>query len=237
MPPYNKYKYLLSVVDIGNNDVDFEPIRNKTPETVLKAFMKIIERKHINKPFASITTDSGSEFKGVFSKFFRDNQILHKIQKARRHNKTANVESLNKTLGDLIMNYLNIDIKRKGSVEKASKNWIKILPLLREELNKIRDTWEEPDLSLENYYDLEAIFKKPKFKIGDRVHLQLFKPKNILGEKLTGEKHRMGDLAFEREPREILDIYYYEGVNAHRYKLSGLEKHSFSQHELRKVKR
>ena len=63
-----KYLYLLTMVDIWSNNVDFEPLKDKKSSSVLQAMKKIFKRGILPQPHASIRTDNGSEFKDVFHK-------------------------------------------------------------------------------------------------------------------------------------------------------------------------
>jgi hypothetical protein len=75
----------MVVVDNWSNEIDFEPIKDKNPITVLNAFKKIVKRPFLDMPYASIRIDSGTEFKGEFKKFFHDNNILLRVAIAGRH--------------------------------------------------------------------------------------------------------------------------------------------------------
>ena len=105
LPNDKGFKYLLVVVDLWTDEFDIEPIKNKTSSTVLNAMKAMYKREHINKPQASVATDGGSEFKGVFTKYLYEESILHKITKPARHTQMANVERLNRTLGRLFNGY------------------------------------------------------------------------------------------------------------------------------------
>ena len=72
-----RYRYLVVIVDLWSKNFDIEPIRNKTPEDVLKAMKKIMSREYIPDIKGSLRTDSGSEFKGIFHKWLYDENILH----------------------------------------------------------------------------------------------------------------------------------------------------------------
>ena len=61
------YRYLLVMVDLANDEFDIEEMRNKESATVLKAMKNIFRRGILKKPYASIRTDAGSEFKGGIS--------------------------------------------------------------------------------------------------------------------------------------------------------------------------
>ncbi|GES90791.1 chromobox protein homolog 5 [Rhizophagus clarus] len=56
------YHYFLIVVEISRRRVDAEPIKNKTANSILKAFIKIYGRSCIQPPTHRLETDSGSEF-------------------------------------------------------------------------------------------------------------------------------------------------------------------------------
>ena len=129
------YKYLLSVVDLATDEFDIEPLINKTPDAVLEEFKKMIKRTYIKKPYASVRTDNGTEFKGVFHKWLYDDSILHKVNLPNRHKQMANVEHLNKQLGRLFNGYMN---KKEEETGEVYKEWTDILVFVRKELNKIR---------------------------------------------------------------------------------------------------
>jgi hypothetical protein len=88
-----RYRYLFVIVDLHSNNFDIEPIRSKTPEDVLKGMKKIMTREYIPEIKASIRTDSGSEFKGIYHKWLYDNDIFHRIAKPNRHQQNANAEN------------------------------------------------------------------------------------------------------------------------------------------------
>jgi hypothetical protein len=52
------YRYLLTVIDIWSNYIDFEPLKTKTAKETLAAIKTIFNRKYLNEPIASIKTDS-----------------------------------------------------------------------------------------------------------------------------------------------------------------------------------
>ena len=102
-----RYRYLLVITDLWSNNFDIEPIRNKTPDDVLKAMKNIMSREYIPNIKGSLRTDSGGEFKGIFHKWLYDENILHRVAEPNRHQQVANAENLNKLLGRLLNWYLN----------------------------------------------------------------------------------------------------------------------------------
>ncbi|KAF0754886.1 hypothetical protein AaE_005159 [Aphanomyces astaci] len=119
-----KFKYILTMIDIWSNNIDFEPIRNKKAKTVLDAMKVTFNRKLMPKPRASIRTDGGSEFKEGFHKFVYDESILHRVSELYRHNQLANVERLNRTLGRFLNGYMNA---KEVETAKVYRAWTDII--------------------------------------------------------------------------------------------------------------
>ena len=118
-PDYNFMADLLFLPEtkLGNNFM-----ADKEAETTLIAIKKIFKRPHLNEPYASIRTDNGKEFKGVFSKWMYNESILHRIAEPYRHQQLANVENLNRTLGRLLNGYMNQREELTGEVYKEWDN-------------------------------------------------------------------------------------------------------------------
>jgi hypothetical protein len=234
------FKYLLVMVDLANNEFDIEEMRNKESATVLQAMKLIFARGILKKPYASIRTDAGSEFKGVFHKYLYDQNIMQKVALTNRHTQLANVESLNKQLGRLFNGYMN---KKELETAKPYTNWTDIIGAVRTKLNKARKKVLPKDPTDYPYapFDSSKIVKKgkktvlmsvqPKYKVGDRVHRMLDYPKNALGIKQSGT-FRQGDFRYEIDPRKVEQIFYYAGSIPYRYKLSGISNASFSESQM-----
>ena len=225
LPPYNGYYYLLVVVDNWSNEIEFEQIKNKEPETVLKAFKKIISRPFLNLPKASIRLDGGTEFKGVFKQYCEDNNILMRIGIASRHQQNSKAESAIRLISFIIINYLNVKEIEK---QKNYRNWIELLPSLRIQLNKLRKRKnEDPFTKIYN----SPIFQINKFKVDDIVVHILSHPVDALNKKQSTEGMRVGDYQYSlHNPKKIKKILYYS--NNIRYVLEGLKNVSFKESEL-----
>lgn len=201
------YKYLLIIVDLATDEFDIEPLKNKTADGVLKATKKIFERQYLNIPYASIRTDPGTEFKGEFDQFFKKHNVMHKFSLKDRHKQMANAESLNKQLGLLINAYLNAVDEKRG---KTSKDWLNVIPKIRDELNKIRkkdlhlsedksardDNRLPKDWKTHNYAVWNPFDKKPgkeitKIKSFDDIDFNDIKGKK---EKMAQPKFKVGDM-------------------------------------------
>ena len=131
------FKYCLCVLDLANDEIEIEAVSNKEPQTILNAFKAINKRKfiHIDKNSATLVTDSGGEFAGIFAKWLYDESVFHKIAIPNRHTQLANINYLCRQLGKLFNLYMN---KKEKETGKVYKNWTDIIDKVRELLNKSR---------------------------------------------------------------------------------------------------
>lgn len=227
----NKNKYILVVVDLATNEFDIEPLKSKSAEDVLEGSKRIFKRKYLNKPYASIRTDNGKEFKGVFQKWCDSEKIFHKFNIPNRHTQLANIDSLCNQLERLFNGYMNVKEEQTG---KLYKNWDDITDEVRKGLNKIRKVKTNKfDI---NDYPFFKNYNIPKFKIGQTVHYKLDTPENALGHKQPTSKFRIGDYRYSREPKQIKQILYMNDEPYFRYILDGLPNVSYSEYQLIKSK-
>ena len=227
------FKYGLVVVDLASDKFDIEPLKTKEAIEVRNAFKTIFSRSYIKKPYSSIQTDGGNEFKGQAGKWMYDESILHKETLPDRHTQNANVESLNRQLGRLFNAYLN---KKEIETGKQFKEWTNIIDLVREKLNKIREKkvfnkfeeWQHeaktPEINLS---------KKSKYKVGDVVFRALDAPKDALGHNQSSKQFRSGDMRWDvKQPRKIVAVIPFEGLVPFRYLLDGIKNASFTENQL-----
>ena len=102
-----KYKYLLTMCDLATDEFDFEPMKTQEPSETLSAMQNIFKRQYLKKPYATIATDGGTEFKGVFTKWLFNESIYHKVAEPFRHKQMSSIENLNKQLGRILNGYMN----------------------------------------------------------------------------------------------------------------------------------
>ena len=231
-----KYIGLLVVVDLATDEFDIEPIISKNPEEILKAFKEITKRKYLNIPKYTVRTDSGKEFEGVVQKYFYDNSILHTSALPGKHTQNANVERLNRELGRLIMGYLNTIENKTG---QYSTDWLKIIPIIRKDLNEIRSKKEEiKNIDVKKYIPQVPYNIEPKFKVGDLVHRREYEAINIYNKKDYGAPNRMGDYRYSRLPYRITKILIYPEPVVFRYLLDDPKSNrtSYTEFELLKSK-
>ena len=227
------YSYLLVVVDIYSNYLDFEPLKTKSAEDVLKAFKIIFKRGIITEPKASIRTDSGSEFKSVVDKYLYNHNILHLWSIPDRHKQMGNAENANKQLGRILMTYL---ANQSEKLDKDYNEWTDIIDVVRHGLNDMKKhpkdvdmrTFEPKDINIDNL---------PLYKVGDLVYRRLEKATNRFGDKLHNTNFRAGDLRFQtKEPRKIVQVLAYTSKNPWRYILYDLPNVSYAEAELKPAK-
>jgi hypothetical protein len=218
---------LLTVVDIYSNYLDFEPLKTKSANDVLKAFKTIFSRGILPLPKASIRTDNGLEFKSAVDKYMFDNNILHLWTLPNRHKQNANVENLNGQIGRVIMTYL----QNKG----LDADWTILLDELRHGLNDLKNHPKDVDLSKYTPKELD-LSNDPKYKVGQMVYRRLEKPLNDDGSVMQNTNFRQGDKRFELVPRKIKQVLMYSSPNPYRYILDGFENVSYAEAELIKAK-
>lgn len=230
------YIGLLVVVDLATNKFDIEPIKNKSSEHVLDAFLKLTKRKYLKVPKYTLRSDAGNEFQGKFQKYLYNESIYHSVTLPGKHSQNANVERLNKELGRLIMGYLN---SKENETKRTYRDWTPILKTIREDLNEFRDITDElPKEGIFAYdkdlFDYSEDTTKSKFKVGDMVHKREYEAKNIHDKKEYGESKRMGDFRYSKLTYKITHIYLYPKPVTHRYQLNNIPNATFTDFELLK---
>jgi hypothetical protein len=240
--PTDKFGYckLLVVLDLATDEFDIEALKSDGSSETLKAFEKMTQRQFVKIPEASITTDGGSSFKGVFQSYLHNKNIFHKTCMAGRHQQLANVDNLCRQLGRLFNGYM---VSKEFKTGKVSKSWMPAIVTIRDHLNSIRRKELPSDITTHMYpvFDNAKIDKttkkyiqiKPKYKIGDLVHRKYDEPHNALGKKQPTKIFREGDIRMEVKTRAIVNVCYYPGKNCYRYILNGLPNASYTDQELR----
>jgi hypothetical protein len=223
------YRYLLTVLDLGTNKCDFEPLKNKEANSALTAIKKIFNRKIVNEPDFSISTDNGSEFKGVFSNYFKQKGIYQKFSMPYRHSQQSPVESLNGQISRILLGYLN---NVETETQKKYYDWTDILDKVRTELNKHRERKNLEQLRLDQpSFDLDKA-GEPNYKVGEFVHYLLNKPMDALNNPINSDSFRKGDFRYSPTVHKITKILYMNDEPYYRFVLSELPNVSFSSYQL-----
>lgn len=203
LPHDGNYKYALVVVDLGSRLTDAEPIKDKTSETVKKAFKEIYRRNILSLP-EIIQVDPGSEFKGEVKKYFDKNNVYVRYGKAGRHRQQALVERRNQVLGNALMKKMQAEELLTGQI---SKRWVDALPRFIKAMN-IHYSKQKP-----KKYPNVPVCSGDSCKIlneGTKVRAILDEPRDLLGNKLIG-KFRSGDIRFDPKVRVVKQLLLRPG--------------------------
>lgn len=203
LPEDDGYKYVLSVVDEATREADAEALKDKRPETVLKAIKKIWKRKKLNRPTIYLKVDSGTEFKGDFKKYFKDNGIILNAGKTNRHRSVALAEYLNFVIGKSIG---ALKISNESKYDDNIK-WKKHLKTIIKGYNDYQKT--------KNWSKYKMFFNKissdvSKFKKGDFVRIALDYPIDKNGKKIDS-KFRAGDIRWTKKKYKVKDVLRING--------------------------
>lgn len=203
LPMDHKYKYCLTVVDVGNRMIDAEPIITKDSQTVLKAIKKIYSRDIVKEPKYQIVMDQGSEFKSVFKEYFKDKGIIVKTADVKRHRQVGLVEAKNKKIGKLLF---MVQTNKELTTNKENREWIKILPEVVKFLNKKQVFMNE---KIKRKNPTKFFMSKEStnlYNIDDNVRVKLDYPINVVTGKALGTSFRDTDIRFSKEIYKIKDV-------------------------------
>ena len=171
----NNKRYILMVIDALSKYGWAEPLINKQGVTVKKALMKILKESK-RKP-SILATDAGREFTNKsLKKYLRWRKIKHLVLKD--HTKAYIVERWNQTIKSKIHKYLSFN---------NTNNFIDILQEIIRGYNETvhsRTKFKPSQVNksnekkvFQNLYKIRTVIQKPKFKIGDRVRVYLYRDK------------------------------------------------------------
>lgn len=150
---YNKYKYILTAIDLFSKKAYAQPLKNKTDIETTKAMKKIINS--IKGDISSIRSDNGSEYKGEkFINLLKSKNIRQVFSLPYKPQSNGNIEKFNGTLKKLI----NISLKTSNS-----RDWVSILPKLVDNYNNVVNstTKKTPnEINEENYKEVHENIKK-----------------------------------------------------------------------------
>src|SRR5258708_33263398 len=167
------YRYLLMVIDVLSKYAWIQPIYDKKPLSIKKAFQIILKSKRKPK---MLTSDACSEFvNSIFQSFLRKLKIKHFITR-NTEVKAAVVERFNRTIKEKIYRYMfHFRTKRFINVlqdivtnyNSTTHSRTKFIP---SEVNK-----ENEQLVFSNLYKPIIYIKRNDIEIGDSVRLQRIK--------------------------------------------------------------
>ena len=203
LPDDDGYRYALVVCDIASNTTDAEPLKTKNSKEVLKAIQTIYSRKYLNLPSFQIIVDSGSEFKGTFTDYFREHKIIVKTADVNRHRQVAVVEAKNKIIGKALLMRQTAQELNTG---EPSREWVEFLPIVIQKLNKKLSHKPKPVKMNQS-----PIINNPIIPEDTKVRVALDTPKDVAyGKRLHG-KFRSSDIRFDTKIRKVDSLLFYPG--------------------------
>jgi hypothetical protein len=207
LPEDKGFKYLLVIVDLYDNSVDAEPVKDilSKDNDVLKAFDKIYSRDYLELPLI-LTLDKGAEFtQQKVIDYLKDFEINIKFGLTGRSRQLAYVERMNQRIGTILL-------KRMASQElitgQVSKEWVDDIKPLIKLLNERKKTPLKQELGpdpIANEYNGKLL------KIGSKVRLLLDKPiDTVRGKRLIGD-FRSGDIRWTTKIYKITEVLLKPG--------------------------
>ena len=147
MPNDDGYKYFLVVVDVATGKTEAEPLKERTANSVKKAFEKIFKRKILKPPKYILQTDQGTEFRGELKTYIQSKGITLRYAKVGRSRQQAFAEARNKTIAKALFMRMSANELETG---EEDNDWVEFLPDLIKELNKHVEPTEQPEKALPN---------------------------------------------------------------------------------------
>ena len=129
----NKYKYILSGIDITSRYKVARPLRTKQARDVAEMIADIYKVGLLTYPKV-FQCDNGSKFKGEVTKVLEKHEVeIRRVTTKYKHTHTAFVEALNKVVAENLFKVQ--DAQELNDPEKVSATWVKHLYGLVDKLN------------------------------------------------------------------------------------------------------
>lgn len=210
------YKWILICIDIFTRKAYARPVKNKTASLVEEAF------KDIGVIPKVAYHDEGNEFKGKFLEYLNENNVINVENDTGNHNSLGIVDRFSRTIKMSLSRYMTANDTTK---------WYIVLPRLIElynntphkgtgniKPNDIEDNEiNETQVSTLNFNkQMESVKqnkKQEKFKVGDRVRVQIKKGTFTKGYEITYTK----------------EVYMVESIEHSNATLNNGESYQFSQ--------
>jgi len=233
MPNDKGYKYILVVVDIATNKTDAEPLKDKNANNVLNGIKKIYQRGILKKP-NKIIVDSGTEFKGQFQDYFKDNEINFKKALPGRHRQIAKVERHNQIIGKVLFMRMTAQELITG---ERSNEWIDDLEFV---INKMNERYSHKPFTSDELIEKRNILdiKHNIIPINTKVRIALDEPRDVTSNLRLQGKFRSTDIRFSKQIYKVIG-YIFDPINGILYKtdkqLKPNEKVAYTKQQLQIV--
>ena len=160
----NGVKYLLVRQDLFDRNVNAKGMKTKDSQETVKAFSSMITKR--NRP-KKIWVDKGTEFAGAFEKFYTAEGL--QVYSTRSETKAAFAERTIRSLKKILYRYM------EDNGYKYIHNLPQFITTLKSRRNSSIDmrpnAVKNCDFMSISYSKPLQEFKKPAFKIGDRVRI------------------------------------------------------------------
>ena len=131
----NKYKYILSGIDVASRYKVARPLRTKQAKDATEIIANIYKVSPLTYP-KIFHCDNGSEFKAEVTKLLEKHGVrIRRTRTKYKHTHTAFVEALNKMLTERLFKVQ--DVQELNDPNKVSATWVRQLYGLVDELNNI----------------------------------------------------------------------------------------------------
>ena len=204
LPDDDGFKYALVVVDIGTRKTDAEPIKDKSNDTVLKAFQKIYKRSVLKLP-KQLEVDSGTEFKGTVKQYFESQGVKVRVGKPHRHRQLGMVERRNQIIGRALFKRM---IEEELLTGHPSNQWTDELKKVLKDMNVKPSKMKIPKAT-----DVYPCTNNEGTILdeGTKVRVALEAPIDVVSGKRLHGKFRDQDIKWEVKPREIKQVIIEPG--------------------------
>ena len=129
----NKYKYILSRIDVASRYKVARPLRTKQAKDVADMIADIYKVGPLTYP-KIFQCDNGSEFKAAVTETLEKHEVRIQCEMTKyKHTHTAFVEALNKILAEQLFKVQ--DVQELNNPDKVSSTWVKLLYGLVDKLN------------------------------------------------------------------------------------------------------
>ena len=129
----NKYKYILSGIDVASRYKVARPLRTKLAKDVADMITNIYKVGPLSYP-KIFRSDNGSEFKAEVTKLLEKHEVRIQCAMTKyKHTHTEFAEALNKILAEQLFKVQ--DAQELNDPDKASATWVKHLYGLVDKLN------------------------------------------------------------------------------------------------------
>ena len=206
--PETHEKFLLVVVDTANGQTDAYGLKAIEKNDVVTGMKSCF--KTLGKP-AYLQTDKGVEFTNhTMQDFLNKNDIMHKLSKTGRSRQVGYAEARNKQIATSLFARQSAEQLLTGA---PSLHWSDDLPFILEGINELAEEAyaKKKKRVLKSDGAVTTSENKDLLSFGQTVRVQLDKPMETTGQKLSGH-FRATDIRFSPEEYTIFNIIIQDGL-------------------------